>query len=367
MLIWIIFAAMTGAAVMAVLWPLSRRAPVLAGDDAGAAVLYRAQLAEIERDVARKLIAAPEAAAAKAEAARRLLRETAATSMPAGDSEPALRRRRAASALAISCVPLLALLIYGAYGSPTVPDQPLAARLSDKTGQDFALALARIEAHLAANPTDGKGWNVVAPVYLRQGRFDDAAKAFAQAIRLDGATTERLAGQAEAQVLAAGGVVTTAARESLTEALKLDPANPRARFFLAIALEQDGQVPAAIAALKALLADAPANAPWTATVQARLDTLERPAAASDAIASLPEAERSTAIRGMVDGLAARLAETGGSLADWARLIRSQAVLGERDAARKSLATARQRLASDPAAASALEGLRAELGLAEAVP
>jgi cytochrome c-type biogenesis protein CcmH len=365
MLIWIIFAAMTGAAVMAVLWPLGRRAPALTADTAGATALYRAQLAEIDRDLGRKLIGAAEAEAAKAEAARRLLRETATEAMPAGESEPALRRRRAASAIALSCVPLLALLIYGAYGSPTVPDQPLAARMQGNPAQDFELALARIEAHLAANPTDGKGWNVLAPVYLRQGRFEDAAKAFANAIRYDGATTERLGGQAEAQLLAAGGVVTAAARESLAEALKLDPANPRARFFMAIAQEQDGQVPAAIASFKALLADAPAGAPWTATVRARLESLERPAAPADAIASLPEAERMGAIRGMVEGLAARLAEGGGSLADWSRLIRSQAVLGDREAAQKSLFTARQRLAPDQSAASALDGLRSELGLQEA--
>jgi cytochrome c-type biogenesis protein CcmH len=177
--------------------------------------------------------------------------------------------------------------------------------------------------------------------------------------------TERQGGQAEAQILAAGGVVTAAARESLAEALKLDPANPRARFFMAIALEQDGQVPAAIASLKTLLADAPADAPWTATVRARLEGLERSPAPADAIASLPEAERTTAIRGMVEGLAARLAEGGGSLADWSRLIRSQAVLGEREAAQKSLALARERLVSDQAAATALDGLRSELGLQDA--
>lgn len=367
MLIWIIFAAMTGAAVMAVLWPLGRRAPSLSADTAGATALYRAQLAEIDRDLGRQLIGAAEADAAKAEAARRLLRETASETAPAGESEPALRRRRAASAIALSCVPLLALLIYGAYGSPSVPDQPLAARMNGNPAQDFELAMARIEAHLAANPTDGKGWHVLAPVYLRQGRFEDAAKAFANAVRYDGATTERLGGQAEAQILAAGGVVTAAARQSLAEALKLDAANPRARFFVAIAQEQDGQVPAAIASLKALLADAPANAPWTATVRARLEGLERPAAPADAIASLPEVERMGAIRGMVEGLAARLAEGGGSLADWSRLIRSQAVLGDRDAAQKSLSTARQRLASEQAAASALDGLRSELGLQEAAP
>lgn len=367
MLIWIIFAAMTGAAVMAVLWPLGRRRPALFADMAGATALYRAQLAEVERDLARKLIGEAEAEAAKAEAARRLLRSAAARDEPAGESEPALRRRRAASAIALSCVPLLALLVYGAYGSPTLPDQPLAARLKASPAQDFEVALVRIEAHLAANPTDGKGWGVLAPVYLRQGRYEDAARAFANAIRHDGPSAERHAGQGEAQILAAGGVVTASARESLAAALALEPGNPRARFFMAMAQEQDGQTPQAIASFKALLADAPAGAPWTGAVRARLERLQGGSDAASAIARLPAGEREAAIRGMIDGLAARLAEGGGSLPEWSRLIRSQAVLGERAAAAKSLATARERLAADPAALGALDALRAELGLQETAP
>ncbi|WP_332681425.1 c-type cytochrome biogenesis protein CcmI [Bosea sp. (in: a-proteobacteria)] len=366
MLIWIIFAVMTGAAVMSVLWPLGRRQPPIFADTAGATSLYRAQVAEIERDLGRRLIGGAEAEAAKAEAARRLLRAAEVESAPAGDSEPSLRRRRAASAIALSCVPLLALLVYGAYGSPTVPDQPLAARLeASPAGQDFEVALARIEAHLAANPSDGKGWSVLAPVYLRQGRFDDAARAFAAAIRHDGPSAERHAGQGEALTLAAGGVITAAARASLAEAVKLDPANPRARFFLAIGQEQDGNIPVAIAALKALLADAPAGAPWAAAVRDRLRGLETQSDPSAAIAALPEQDRTAAIRGMVEGLAARLAEGGGTLAEWSRLIRSQAVLGERPAALKSLATARERLAAEPDAVTALATLAGELGLQEA--
>lgn len=367
MLIWIIFAVMTGAAVMSVLWPLGRRQPPIFADTAGATSLYRAQVAEIDRDLGRRLIGGAEAEAAKAEAARRLLRAAEIESAPAGDSEPSLRRRRAASAIALSCVPLLALLVYGAYGSPTMPDQPLAARLkASPAGQDFEIALARIEAHLAANPTDGKGWSVLAPVYLRQGRFDDAARAFAAAIRHGGPSAEHHAGQGEALILAAGGVVTAAARESLAAAVKLDPANPRARFFLAIGEEQDGKIPEAVALLKALLAEAPADAPWTGAVRARLEGLQGPSdPAAAAIANLPAQDQSAAIRGMVDSLAARLGEGGGTLAEWSRLIRSQAVLGEKPAALKSLATARERLAADADALTALGTLAGELGLQEA--
>ena len=86
----------------------------------------------------------------------------------------------------LSVVPLLALLIYGLYGSPNLPDQPLAARL-EKAGpqQDFAIILARMEAHLAANPGDAKGWSLLAPIYLRQGRYDEAASHVRTAIHMD--------------------------------------------------------------------------------------------------------------------------------------------------------------------------------------
>jgi cytochrome c-type biogenesis protein CcmH len=368
MLIWIIFAAMTGAAVFALLWPLGRRSADVFAETADAKSLYRSQLAEIERDLGRGLLGGAEADAARTEAARRLLHAAEGEAHPEGESEPALRRRRAASALALSCVPLLALLLYGALGSPSHPDQPLAARLQQAPSQqDFELALARIETHLAANPSDGRGWAVIAPVYLRQGRFDDAARAFAAAIRHDGTSADRLAGLGEARTLAAGGVVTAEALQAFTDAVALDAKNPRARFFLAIAKEQDGNNDGAIAALRALLADAPPKAAWTAMVQQRLEGLAPGSTTGSAIASLPAADQQAAIRGMVDGLAERLRQGGGTLPEWVRLIRSQLVLGNRPAAVEAMATARQRLARDADAMAQLDALAGELNLREPQP
>jgi cytochrome c-type biogenesis protein CcmH len=367
MLIWIIFAVMTGAAIFALLWPLSHGRVAAFADAADATSLYRAQLGEIDRDLARRLIGPAEAEAARAEAARRLLRASGDEAGPAGETESSLRRRRASSALALSCVPLLALLVYGAYGSPGHPDQPLAARLqSDPSQQDFALALSRIETHLANNPSDGKGWSVIAPVYMRQGRYDDAATAFAAAIRHGEANSEALAGLGEARALAAGGVVTAAARESFAEAVRLEPKNARARFFLAIGKEQDGDAPGAVAALRELLGDAAPEAPWAAAVRQRLERLEAESAGS-AITALPAADRQAAIRAMVDGLAERLKVGGGSLPEWTRLIRSQTVLDDKAAARAALATARERLAQDAPALAALEALADELALKETAP
>lgn len=367
MLIWTIFAAMTGAAVFALLWPLGRRQAGAFADTADATSLYRAQLREIDRDLDRRLIEPTDAEAAKAEAARRLLRAAGGEDGPTGETESSLRRRRASSALALSCVPLLALLTYGAFGSPEAPDQPLAARLqAEPSRQDFEVALGRIETHLAANPNDARGWAVVAPIYLRQGRFDEAVRAFQVVTRQNPADSDALAGLGEAQALAAGGVVTAMARESFAEAVRQNAGNARARFFLAIAKEQDGDATGAIAALRDLLRDAPADAGWVATVRQRLEGLEADAAGG-AIASLPAPDQQAAIRGMVASLAERLRQEGGELSDWLRLIRSQTVLGETQAARESIATARQRLAQDGAAITQIEALASELGLKENSP
>lgn len=367
MMIWAVFAVMTGAAIFALLWPLSRASVPGFADTADARSLYRSQLGEIDRDLARGLIAAEEAEAARAEAGRRLLRAAGDEVSPAGETEPSLRRRRASSALMLSLVPLLALLVYGSFGSPDMPDQPLAERLA-KAGpqQDFAVVFARMEAHLAAHPTDAKGWSLIAPIYLRQGRYDDAANAFASALRYGKPDAELFSGLGEARALAAEGVVTASAREAFAEAAKLDPKNPRALYYLALAKEQDGDVQGAIASLNDLLAGAPPDAAWAAPVRSRIERLQA-AGNRDAIAALPDAERRQAIRGMVDGLAERLKAGGGTLAEWSRLIRARSVLGEKAQAQQAVKTARERLAQDASALASIDALVDELALKEVKP
>ena len=115
------------------------------------------------------------------------------------------------------------------------------------------MLVAKVEEHLAAHPEDGRGWDVIAPVYLRLGRADDAARAFQNAIRLLGSTAERQTGLGEAILSAEGGIVTADARTAFEAAQRLDPAAPGPRFFLALAAEQEGEAAAAADAL----ADAP--------------------------------------------------------------------------------------------------------------
>jgi cytochrome c-type biogenesis protein CcmH len=363
MLIWVIFAALLGAASLMALLPLSRGG-MRSVMNADARLMYEAQLADIAQDLNRGVISAADAELARAEVARRLIR-AAKDGDVAADAvgEATYRRRRAASAIILSTIPLVALSLYAAKGSPLLPAKPLAARLStDPANMDLAVALTRVENHLQLNPSDGRGWEVLAPIYLRTGRFDDAARAYANVAIHLGPTMERLVDVGEARVLAASGVVTADARAAFDEARKLAPLNPKGLYYLAIARDQDGDKAGAVADLKVLLASAPADAGWKPMVEERIAAIEGAPQGGEAIAALAPHERMAAIRGMVEGLSIRLAERGGTPEEWGRLVRARAVMGERKLAEDVLARARAALASDAAGLASVEGVARESGL-----
>src|SRR5947209_3356870 len=364
-MIWVVFAAMTGLAVFSVLRPLSRSRRIAPANLPNIS-LYEAQLAEIDRDAASGLIPPPDVAAAKADAARRLLAVSGTQPTP----PPAQRNVRFAAAAAITLIPALTLGLYGRFGRPDLPDAPLAARLepADPGQTDLAAAIVRIEAHLREHPEDGRGWEVIAPLYLRLGRAEEARRAFAEAIRLLGDSGARQAGLGEAILADAQGVVTAEARQAFEKASATDPSLPQPRYYLGLAALQDGKPDEARAMWTRLVDEAPPGAPWAPALRQRIAALSGPAAAGPdnaaekSIASLPPAERAAAIRSMVEGLSARLQQNGGSLDEWTRLVRAYMVLNEREKARATLADARNKLGSDAAATTQLDRLARELGL-----
>lgn len=371
--IWFILAGMTAAAVLALLWPMSRRTAQGTAEPGHIATetgFYEDQLAEIERDLARGLIAPGEAEAARTEAARRLLRANRAAA--AGDetalAEPRLRQRRAASAFALSTIPLVALLAYGLYGSPNLPAQTAAERQALLSGdRDLLKAIGQIEAKLASDPGDARGWAVLAPVYMRMGRFADAAHAFESVARLKGETPEVLSNWGEALVAAGNGVVPPEARAVFQRALMLDGKAAKPRFYLARAAEQAGDTDEAIRQLEALEAASSADAPWLGLVRETLARLKNEPAPGTSEAATPRREgpptdREAAIRAMVDGLDQRLANGGGSPEEWLRLARSRMVLGERDRALAALGRARTALKDDAQGLERLEAGVRDLGL-----
>jgi cytochrome c-type biogenesis protein CcmH len=263
-------------------------------------------------------------------------------------------------------------VLYLTVGAPAIPDSPLAARQNAALAdQDPAILLARVEAHLATAPEDGQGWTVIAPVYARLGRHEDAAKAYANTLRILGSDADREAGLGEALTAANDGIITKEAREAFERALALDPDAVRPRFYLALAHGQDGDTPAAISAWRALLADAPAEgASWVETARGELARLEGQAprgpteADIAAAASLTAEGRTAMIDGMVASLAERLSAQPNDPEGWARLIRSYVVLGHMGDAAAALVRAREVFAGDAARQAELAGLAQSLGLAE---
>jgi cytochrome c-type biogenesis protein CcmH len=351
MTLWFVFALMTAAAVFAVLWPLARRNQALAaGSDV---VVYRDQLDEIRRDREAGRIGESEAQAAQVEVSRLLLAaadaETAATP-DAVTAAVAARRRRTVAVAALTALPLGAFAIYLMVGSPSLPGQPLAARMAEHD-KSIEQLIAQVEERLARNPKEGRGWEVIAPIYLRLGRYDDAVRARRNALALNGESAERYAGLGEALVAAANGVVTAEAKAAFEAAVKLDAQDVRSRYFLGLAAEQDGRPEAAAAIWRAMLASAPPDASWVQVVRAALARVGGGGGPSEeqaaAAGNLPPEQQRAMIEGMVARLAERLQRDGSDLDGWLRLVRSYMVLGEREKALAAAGNARRALAGDP--------------------
>jgi cytochrome c-type biogenesis protein CcmH len=384
MTIWFAVALMTVAAIFAVLWPLARPvAKLRSGSDVA---VYRDQLDEIERDRAAGLIADREAAAAQVEVSRRLIAaadaQTPEGALAASAAASANWRRRTVAIAALVVLPLGAGAFYLALGSPTLPDQPLAPRLAAARGnQSVDGLIAQVETHLERNPDDGRGWEVIAPIYARLGRFEDAVKARRNALRLNGDTAEREAALGEAMVFAANGIVTAEAKATFEKAVALDAGEVQARYFLGLAAEQDGNRAQAAATWRALIESAPPDARWLDFVRgalARVDGGTMPGGRTGspgagpssgpseeqvaASADLSPDQRNVMIRGMVERLSERLHRDGSDVEGWLRLVRSYMVLGEPDKARAAVVDARRALAGDPGKLQRLDDLVKGLGL-----
>lgn len=367
-----VLAAMTAAAVLAVLWPLFRRRkpPDRAAFELN---VYRDQLAEIERDRERGLIGAGEAKAARLEIERRILRAAAAA--PA-ETEPDGAGRRGHVLAAALLMPVLALGLYAALGSPGLPDQPLAARQdrspADPRMPDLAEAVARLEARLAAEPGDAEGWRMLGRSRAALGENQAAIEAYRRAQALAPDHPDLLGGLGESLVAAAGGVVTPEAKDLFRRLGERAPAEPRALFYLGWADAQAGDYHAALERWRQLLAATPADAPWRPRVVeavrgaareldldpeqvlAQIPAPPAPAAPSGpseadaaAVAAMSPEERETVIRGMVERLQARMEADGGDVEGWLRLAQARLVLGEPERAKATFEQALKLHPEDP--------------------
>lgn len=373
-MIWIAISIITGIAALSVLWPLARPSGQMRFAEASRS-FYDDQIAELQRDRDRGLLGPNEYAAATAEAARRLI---SAHKAPGDNLDANTVRRRITAVIAIIVIPCFALGLYVYLGQPRYEDRPLLARLNAPPGKiEPIAAVAKIEKYLAKNPGQGKGWEVLAPVYVRLKRYSDAVKAWERTIALLGPTAHRFTSLGEARVFAAQGKVTAKALQAFKQALRINPGFHQALFFTAIAAEQAGNFPQAEQIWRKLIAISPPGAPWIKTIEDRLKQNSRSATkapvggavspgpqspAGRAIAALPPEERAAAIRGMIEGLAERLNKNGNDLPGWLRLIRAYGVSKQNEKGAQALVKARGIFAGNENALKRLDSQAMRFGI-----
>tara|TARA_R110002051_G_scaffold305671_3_gene375772 strand:+ start:8054 stop:9136 length:1083 start_codon:yes stop_codon:yes gene_type:complete len=334
-LFWI-FAILLVLACLGVLGAGLRGAPRSepTGESPDAArAFFRHQLDGIERDLTAGRLSADEATAARAE----LAREVMAQEKEAGGKKGGFSGR----AVMLAALPVVAVASLGLYawiGRADLPALPLAEREQPAqiSASDIEAAVATVEAQMEQTPDDVRGWLVLAPIYMEQGRFAEAANAWRRVLALEPPTADRETNLAEALILGNDGVADAEAMTLLRSAVEADPIHVRSRFYLAGQLTQTGQYEEAVALWNQLLGLATGEEAWIDTARSGLVAAQAGLESGTLGDSEPDATMDVMIRGMVDGLAARLYDEGGSAAEWIQLVRSRIELDGEQAARADL-------------------------------
>ena len=259
---WLFASCLTVAATLAVLIPITRRRTAVAAPETQDLAVYQDQLKEVDTDLQRNLIDQESAEQARLEIARRLIKAEKAQH----DQSAPLRSGWLRNSLILASVMIIPAFSWGLYsilGSPDLPSQPLAQRMAsspDRAAVDELLAKA--ETHLKQNPDDARGWVLLAPIYLRTGRVDEALIAYQNIIRLNGEEFSSVLGMAESLVAKNNGLVTPDAKELFEKAGVMNPQDVRPPAYLARFLMQENQTAEAADLLENFANQAALDAPW---------------------------------------------------------------------------------------------------------
>lgn len=360
--------------VVAVLaWPVLRRGQSTATRADYDITVFQDQLKEVDRDLARGVLTAPEADAARLEIQRRIL---AVGRAPAETVTTGTRRSRIIGVgLTAVAVPLIAIGVYLKVGTPD-PEQAQLAALeargadAEMSTSDIDALVDRLAARVASEPDNPEGYAILGRTYRELGRFEEAAQAFKRLTELQ-PNAEAYSSLGEALSAMQNGRVTEDAHAALMSALTLDRNDSRARFYLGLEQAGNGNAKNAIAIWRDLTGTAPADAPWLDMVRQQmaavaqdagiapmsvepkhpLDLLPqdakataqamaaaKPAAPASAAPAAPGSdpadnpEQTKMIEGMVAGLAARLEQNPADYDGWMMLGRSYTVLRQPDKA-----------------------------------
>jgi cytochrome c-type biogenesis protein CcmH len=397
--------ALTSLAVGLLLLPLLARQHKPRSREAYNLAVYRDQLAEIERDLARGLLTTEQAEAARTEIGRRILALDDGETLPAVGPKPLM-----AAIVAILAMPIAALLIYAGLGSPGLPDQPFAeganggtrTAAADAATMSMQEALAKLRVHLKTHPDDLTGWLLLARSEVGLGRYREGAEAYARAVELSSDRPDIAADWGEAQVMAEGSV-TPEAVKAFEAGLKDAASAPKSRYYLALAKLEQGNPRGALQDWADLAADSPPDAEWQKLLHQRIAEVAKAegidpasvmpsaaAAAPDGTAAARPAEpgmpsqetvaatakatqgaspeeRRAMIESMVERLASRLEQQPGDAEGWARLGRSYMVLQQPAKARDAYARAVKLRPDDAALSQALAEATKQASEAAAEP
>ena len=320
--------------------------------------VYRDQLEEVERDVARGVLSDEEAGAARLEIQRRLL----AADTGGGRWTAAIAARSPGFAAGVAVfVALGAGGLYWRLGAPSLSDAPFADRPAAAQAQapgdagaphtDMKDASEKLRQKLLADPSNAQGWVLYARTVSMLGDWRAAGDAYKRAIDLGVKDGEVFAGYGEMQVMAADGIVSPAAHAAFGAALEADASNGVARYYLALADAQAGEGKKAIGAWLELAAGVPEDSPMRDEIAHRIADAAKaagipapalpaglPAEAPPsggpsaeqmaAAAAMSPAERDQMVAGMIDKLAARLKDEPNDLDGWMRLGQAYIVKGD---------------------------------------
>jgi cytochrome c-type biogenesis protein CcmH len=372
--------------------------------------VYRDQLSEVERDAARGVLEADDAARLRTEISRRILAADKALQL-------GVQSAHSSSALRYGVITALgvvliggSLFLYRDLGAPGYGDLALSDRIEQaeitrkerpsqqsaesslpafeinpNTPQEYVELVEQLRKAVAQRPDDLQGATLLATHEMRTGNAARAHAAQSDVLRIKGsdASSEDFALYADMLVIAAGGYVSPQAEAALAGALQKDPQNGIARYYTGLMMMQVGRPDIAFRAWATLLQDSPDDAPWVAPVRAQIEDLAFRAGVKyelpplknkslagpsgedvDNAAELTATERQEMIQGMVAQLSERLATEGGSPEEWAQLLRAMGVLGDEDRAGLIWQNAKEVFADHPDALEIVRNAARELGVTQ---
>ena len=395
MLFWIICFVLTAVAGLRVITPLIRPPEAVADDPQVA--LYKAQLEEVDRDVAREVLAPEDAERAKTEIARRLL---AATGHAAATSESPWNKTAAIAASVL----MIALSggIYWKLGAPGYPDMPLQTRIANgdefranrptqdaaeatapaleipEFPEEYLASVAQLRTLVPLRPTEIEGWELLAFHESQLRNYPASADAQGEVVALKGddAPAEDLVKYADLLAAAADGYVSPETEGVVRQLLQIAPDSIPGRYYLGAMFDQTDRPDLALQLWRSILESGAAETfhlalarrfVGDAAVRAGSNYTPPPAtqmALEDVLGNegLDEAAQAEMIQGMVSGLADRLGTQGGPVNQWARLIVAYGVLGQVDDAKAILAEARDTFGASEQAVAVLDEAAQRAGI-----